>query len=75
MNKVTFAVLAAVIAGGALVAPTEASAIVMRFGKGDGLRIGDAAIAKGPRRVCEMRTMWNYDYSGNLYLKKVRVCA
>jgi len=76
MNKVIFAGFAAIIAAVAMVAPTEAGSIKLRFDHGQNvIRIHDDWHAEVVAPACWTKKVLKHDYAGNLYLKKVRICA
>jgi hypothetical protein len=76
MDKIFFAILAASITAFAMLAPAHAGAFKPGFARGPNvIRIDDNWHARVLTPACWTKRMLKYDYAGNLYLKKVRVCA
>ncbi len=76
MYRLLFAIIAAFTAAFAALAPAEANSVDVRFLHGNNvIRIGDDLRAELLTPPCRIEKSWKYDYSGNAYLKKVRICA
>jgi hypothetical protein len=69
--KPIFAAAAVVIAGFAVLATAQAGSIKLNLTQGEKVISSREATPQN----CQMMKTWKYDYNGNLYLKKVRVCA
>ena len=76
MRIVTMAVLGSVVALAAAFVPAMAGSVKLRFDHGHNvLRLESGWRASLATPSCWTKKMLKRDYSGNLYLKKVRVCA
>jgi hypothetical protein len=76
MRIVTIAVMGGVVALAAAFAPAMAGAVKVRFDHGHNvLRIESGWRASLATPSCWTKKSLKRDYNGNLYLKKVRVCA
>ena len=76
MYKLLFAIIAVSATAFAALAPAEANSVDVRFLHGNNVvRINEGLRAELPKPSCWIKKSWKYDYSGNAYLKKVRICA
>jgi len=76
MRVVTMTVIGGVAAFAAALAPSAAGSIKLRFDhRNNVIRIENGWSASADAPACRTGKFLKYDYSGNPYLKKVRVCA
>jgi len=76
MYKILFAVLAAGATAFAALAPADASSTDHSFvGSKNVVRIRDGWRTEALAPPCWVKKSWKYDYAGQPYLKKVRICA
>lgn len=76
MRIVTIATVAGVVAALIAMAPAVASSIQPPVEQTRAIvRIDTGWRAKSGEPGCVLKRVWKVDYSGNPYLKKVRVCA
>lgn len=76
MRVVTLAAMGGIVALGVALAPAMAGSIKLRFDHSHNvIRIENGWRASAESPACRTGKFLKYDYSGNPYLKKVRVCA
>jgi hypothetical protein len=74
MNRVVFAGLALAATAALMVAPSEAGSVRKPVSE-QAISLTGAQQNADTSASCRMKRVVKYDYAGNLYLKKVRVCA